>query len=144
MEKGYLLSGQDFLWPCIDDSSSNLPGGFLSRNTAETAVPFGLDVNHNFIGKEAMLNCPKPSEIWQGLVCMERGPSPRTGHPVLDGGDEDSRIIGYVTSGGPSPSLGMSGIALAYMERRSEGDEVWIQSSIRRRVRAEVTGIPFV
>ncbi len=144
MEKGYLLSGQDFLWPRIGDSSSTLPEGFLSRNTAETAVPFGLDMNHDFIGKEAILQDPNPSEIWQGLTCLERGPSPRTGHPVLDGDDAESRIIGYVTSGGPSPSMGMSGIALAYMERRSEGDEVWIQSSIRRRVRAEVTGIPFV
>ena len=144
MEKGYLLSGQDFLWPLLDESSPTLPPRFLARNTAETAVPFGLDMNHDFIGKEAILQDPEPSEIWQGIVCLERGPSPRTGHSVLDGDDEESRIIGYVTSGGPSPSMGMSGIALAYLEGCFEGDEVWIQSSSRRRVRAEVTRTPFV
>jgi len=144
MEKGYLLSGQDFLWPNHGASSSALPPGFLSRTTVETAVPYGLDLSHDFIGKEAILQDPEPSHIWRGLVCLERGPSPRVGHAILDGNDDHSNIIGYVTSGGPSPSMGMTGIALAYLEGCSEGDEVWIQSSSRRRVRAEVRKPPFV
>ena len=144
MEKGYLLSGQDFLWPNHGDSPSALPPGFLSRTTVETAVPYGLDLSHDFIGKEAILRDPEPSYIWRGLVCLERGPSPRVGHAILDGNDDHSNIIGHVTSGGPSPSMGMTGIALAYLEGCSEGDEVWIQSSSRRRVRAEVRKPPFV
>ena len=144
MEKGYLLSGQDFLWPNQDDSPPVLPPGFLSRNTVETAVPYGLDLNHDFIGKEAILRDPEPKEVWRGLVCLERGPSPRVGHAIFDGNDGHSKIVGYVTSGGPSPSMGMTGIALAYLGDCSEGDEVWIQSSSRRRVRAEVSRPPFV
>ncbi|MCH2428973.1 MAG: hypothetical protein MK168_06585, partial [Candidatus Thalassarchaeum sp.] len=144
MEKGYLLSGQDFLWPNQGDSPPVLPPGFLSRNTVETAVPYGLDLNHDFIGKEASLRDPEPKEVWRGLVCLERGPSPRVGHAIFDGNTDHSSIIGYVTSGGPSPSMGMTGIALAYLGDCSEGDEVWIQSSSRRRVRAEVSRPPFV
>jgi glycine cleavage system aminomethyltransferase T len=62
----------------------------------------------------------------------------------MDGPGESSGIIGYVTSGGPSPSKGMTGIALAYLRNCKDGDEVWIQSSNRRRVRSEVKRPPFV
>ena len=55
MEKGYLLSGQDFLWPGISTSCEGLPDGFLSRTTSETSVPFGLDLSHDFIGKDALI-----------------------------------------------------------------------------------------
>ena len=43
MEKGYLLSGQDFLWPGLEKEIDGLPEGFLSRSTIETAVPYGLE-----------------------------------------------------------------------------------------------------
>ena len=62
----------------------------------------------------------------------------------MDGPEESSETIGYVTSGGPSPSKGMTGIALVYLRHCEEGDEVWIQSSSRRRVRSEVKRPPFV
>tara|TARA_Y100000588_G_scaffold394048_1_gene512521 strand:+ start:2290 stop:3447 length:1158 start_codon:yes stop_codon:yes gene_type:complete len=142
LEKGYLLSGQDFLWPEIINDSPDLPIGFLTRNTLETAVKYGLDINHEFIGKEAMLKDPDPKEKWWGLICLERGPSPRTGHAVLDGDDEDSKIIGFVTSGAPSPSRDMLGIAMAYLSDVTEGSIVWLQSSKRRRFRAVVRSPP--
>ena len=62
----------------------------------------------------------------------------------MNGPDENSDIIGYVTSGGPSPSKGMAGIALGYLRNCKDGDEVWIQSSTRRRGRSEVKRPPFV
>ena len=35
LEKGYLLSGQDFHWPGLGElADSNLPEGFLSRDSA--------------------------------------------------------------------------------------------------------------
>ena len=143
LEKGYLLSGQDFLWPKIS-RNNDLPPGFLGRTTAQTAVPFGLDLNHEFIGKEALvISMDGDSKFW-GIECLERGPSPRPGHKVLDGQGDDSRIIGYVTSGGPSPSKKMTGIALGYLDNCDVGDEVWIQSSSRRRIRSEVKRPPFV
>ncbi len=145
LEMGYLLSGQDFLWPEMGkEASSSLPSGFLSRNTVETAVSYGLDMNHDFLGKDRLIASLDSGPRWWGLACLERGPSPRPGHAVMDGPEDDARIIGYVTSGAPSPSLGMSGIAMAYLDGAGEGSEVWIQSSTRRGVRAMVKRPPFI
>ena len=144
LEKGYLLSGQDFLWPGLDREGDVFPAGFLSRTTSQTAVPFGLDLDHDFIGREALVKSQQSESKFWGMECMERGPSPRPGHKVMDGPEESSEILGYVTSGGPSPSMRMTGIALGYLINCEEGDEVWIQSSSRRRVRSEVKRPPFV
>jgi len=144
LEKGYLLSGQDFLWPGLQISpDADLPDQFLSRNSAEANVPFGLDLKHDFIGKKAVQRSLPSGYRWKGLVCQDRGPSPRPGYSVLSGESPESRIIGYVTSGGPSPSLNRIGIAMAYMEDTNIGDEVWIQTSPRRRIRALVSSTPF-
>ena len=142
MEKGYLLSGQDFLWPEIDAAKNSLPDNFLSRTTSETSVPFGLDLSHDFIGRDALVKSINGAKLW-GMQCTERGPSPRPGHVVFSSPDDESQIIGYVTSGGPSPSLGMTGIALGYIEN-FEGEEVWIQTSSRKRIRARLKKPPFV
>ena len=144
MEKGYLLSGQDFLWPGLEKEIDGLPEGFLSRSTIETAVPYGLEISHDFIGKSALIESGRSGTRLWGAKCMERGPSPRTGHPVFNGPGEDAEIVGFVTSGGPSPSLEMSGIALCYLDNCEEGGEVWIQSSSRRRVRSLLKKGPFL
>lgn len=144
LEKGYLLSGQDFLWPGKGEVTAGLPEDFLSRTTFETSVPYGLDLSHDFIGREPLMkSIDGDSKLW-GIYCLDRGPSPRPGHAVLDGKEKDSRVIGFVTSGGPSPSLEMSGIAMGYLSSCEEGEEVWIQSSRRKRIRAEVKRTPFV
>ena len=144
LEKGYLLSGQDFLWPGITEEIGRFPEGFLARTTFQTAVPFGLDLDHEFIGRDALVkSMTSDSKLW-GLECLERGPSPRPGHRVMSGPEESSEVIGYITSGGPSPSKGMIGIALGYLRKCKDGDEVWIQSSSRRRVRSEVKRPPFI
>ena len=57
---------------------------------------------------------------------------------------EDARIIGYVTSGAPSPSLGGIGIAMAYLSAPVEGQLVWIRASSRRSIKAEVVRAPFL
>ena len=75
---------------------------------------------------------------------MERGPSPRPGHAVLSADEERASVLGYVTSGGPSPSLGGTGIAMAYLQPVSLDQEVWIQSSPRKRVKASIRRPPFV
>jgi aminomethyltransferase len=145
LEKGYLLSGQDFLWPGLGlDPGVELPEGFLARNSAETNVPFGLNLNHDFIGKESVLESIDFGSKWQGLLCQEKGPSPRPGHLVLDGPTDNASIVGYVTSGGPSPSLNRTGIALGYLDDVVLGQELWIQTSSRRRIRSIVVQPPFV
>ena len=145
LEKGYLLSGQDFLWPGLGiEPDAALPDGFLSRDSAETAVPYGLDIKHDFVGRERVLASLESGPRWDGLICLERGPSPRPGHAVLSSEAEDAEPLGYVTSGGPSPSLERKGIAMAYLEGAEQGQEVWIQASPRRRVRAQVCRPPFV
>ncbi|MFL2979150.1 MAG: aminomethyltransferase family protein [Candidatus Thalassarchaeaceae archaeon] len=145
LEKGYLLSGQDFHWPGLGElADSDLPEGFLSRDSAETSVPFGLNMGHEFIGKERVLRSLKKSERWTAIRCVSRGPSPRPGHPVMDSDSEDARVIGYVTSGAPSPSLNGVGIAMAYLSDSVEGKLVWIRASSRRSIKAEVVRVPFL
>ena len=145
LEKGYLLSGQDFLWPGLGiEPDATLPDGFLSRDSAETTVPYGLDIEHDFVGRERVLASLESGLRWEGLICLERGPSPRPGHAVLSSEADDAEPLGYVTSGGPSPSLERKGIAMAYLEGAEQGQEVWIQASPRRRVRAQVCRPPFV
>ncbi len=145
LEKGYLLSGQDFHWPGLGElSDSNLPDGFLSRNSAETAVPFGLSMNHEFIGKGSVTQSLEKSERWSAIRCIGRGPSPRPGHAVLDSDSEGAQIVGYVTSGAPSPSLGGIGIAMAYLSGTKPGQHVWIRASSRRSIKAEIIQAPFL
>ena len=145
LEKGYLLSGQDFLWPGLGiQPDESLPSEFLTRDTAETAVPFGLDVDHEFVGRSRVLSSLESRVKWHGLRCLDRGPAPRLGHAVKLSDDDESTILGYVTSGCPSPSLSRTGIAMAYLENVEIGSEVWIQASPRRRVRAEIVRPPFV
>jgi len=145
LEKGYLLSGQDFLWPGLGiQPDESLPSEFLTRDTAETAVPFGLDVDHEFVGRSRVLSSLESGVKWHGLRCLDRGPAPRLGHAVKLSDDDESAILGYVTSGCPSPSLSRTGIAMAYLENVEIGSEVWIQASPRRRVRAEIVRPPFV
>lgn len=143
LEKGYLLSGQDFLWPGLgDDHLGPLPAEYLSRTSLEANIPFGLNLDHNFIGKDAMIGGKATNSLWMGLICMGKGPSPRTGHEVHSSPVEDS-LVGFVTSGAPSPSLGV-GIGMAYMENVAEGDTVFIKTSPRRIIEAKVKAPPFV
>ena len=143
LEKGYLLSGQDFLWPGLcDDHLGPLPAEYLCRTSLEANIPFGLNLDHNFIGKDAMIRGKATNTLWMGLMCTGKGPSPRTGHEVHSSPVEDS-LIGFVTSGAPSPSLGV-GIGMAYMENVAEGDTVFIKTSPRRLIEAKVKAPPFV
>jgi glycine cleavage system aminomethyltransferase T len=121
-----------------------LPDGYLARDTAETAVPFGISLEHDFIGRARVESSMKTGARWHGLLTLERGPSPRPGHEVLSSEEENSKLVGYVTSGGPAPSLSRSGIAMAYLEGVEIGDELWIQASSRRRVKVKVVKLPFV
>jgi aminomethyltransferase len=134
LEKGYLLSGVDFCSPALGDDA------FLARDSWETNVPFGLDMDHEFIGKARVGSHHDDDPRWWGIRYVEKGPLPRPGKEVhsLDG-----QALGRLTSGAPAPSLDNTGIGIGYLSGVSEGDEVLIVASPRKSVRAVVVRPPF-
>jgi len=142
MEKGFLLSGQDFLWPNLDAEDSAVDPALLARDSWETNIPFGLHLEHDFMGKQRVLNSSENGvERWWGIKYLGKGPFPRTGSLVLN---MDGEQIGVITSGGPSPSLGKVGIGIGYIADVSEGDDVFIAPNPRKQVAAIVVRPPFV
>jgi len=138
LEKGYLLSGVDFCWPPLQEEDSD---GFLTRDSWETNVPFGVDLEHEFIGRDRVLSHSATDEKWWGIKYVERGPLPRPGKEVTD---LDGNLIGRLSSGAPAPSLENVGIGIGYISGVSEGDEVLIVASPRKSVRAIVVRPPFI
>ena len=136
LEKGYLLSGVDFCWPKLPDSTE-----FLARDSWETNVPFGLDLAHEFIGKHRVISHTADDAKWWGVRYIEKGPLPRPGKPVAD---LDGKVIGKLSSGAPSPSLGNVGIGIGYIAGVSEGDEIMVVASPRKSVKAVIVRPPFV
>jgi aminomethyltransferase len=109
MEKGFLLSGQDF-----DEN----------RNPIEAGISWIIGWDHDFIGKKKLLE-KKASirERFRGVVASDRI-VPRTGS-ILKKGDE---VIGTLTSGSFSPSLS-KGIGLGYVKLDVEPEsEITIQT----------------
>jgi aminomethyltransferase len=147
LEKGFLLSGQDFLWPPLSDSDEHaVDPSLLARDSWETNVPFGLHLEHEFLGKQRVVASAAASEQgegarWWGVRQLEKGPFPRPGAQVLDAQGEQ---IGTITSGGPSPSLDRVGIGMGYISGVTEGDEVLIAPNPRKQVRAVVVRAPFL
>ena len=136
LEKGYLLSGVDFCWPKLDSSDS-----FLARDTWETNVPFGLDLEHDFVGKDRVVSHNENDARWWGIRYLEKGPLPRPGKEVSDLNENN---IGMLSSGAPAPSLDNTGIGIGYISGVKEGDEVLIVASPRKSVRAVIVRPPFV
>ncbi len=136
LEKGYLLSGVDFCWPGLTDSDP-----FLARDSWETNVPFGLDTEHDFVGKHRVTGHGEKDARWWGVKYLEKGPLPRPGKEVTD---LDGNLIGKLSSGAPAPSLDNLGIGIGYISGVDVGDEVLIVASPRKSVRAEIFRPPFV
>lgn len=97
LEKGYLLSGQDF---------------HRDRTPFEAGQEKFVDLDHPFVGREALIRQKSggvPARL-SGLRLDAPGAIPRSGAKVSANGS----VIATCTSGGQSPSLGV-GIALAYL-----------------------------
>ncbi len=96
LEKGYLLSGQDF------------NGG---QTTLETGYSWVIDWKHDFIGKEALLKIKSTGhQKLCGILIEERG--------IIRPGNElyyDGKLISQLTSGTLSPTL-RRGIGMAYAD----------------------------
>jgi len=137
LEKGYLLSGVDFCSPSLAPEGDD---GFLARDSWETNVPFGLDLEHDFIGKHRVVSHSAGDERWWGIRYTEKGPLPRPGKAVQS---MDGQPLGRLSSGAPSPSLDNTGIGIGYLAGVNEGDEVMVVASPRKSVKAVVVRPPF-
>jgi aminomethyltransferase len=116
----------------LDDETSPLQAGldrFLKRDVG------------GFIGAEAIEERAKRGEdpVLVGFELESRGVA-RADHAIM----QDSRAIGRVTSGGPSPTLGRSiGLAYVPLELSSRGTSLSID--VRgRSLEARVVETPFV
>ncbi|MFC7233873.1 glycine cleavage system aminomethyltransferase GcvT [Halosegnis marinus] len=89
IEAGFLLAGQDF------DIESN------PRTPYEAGIGFAVDLDTEFVGRDALAAATDPEETFVGFKLTERG-VPRHGYDVVD---TENRIIGEVTSGTMSPTL---------------------------------------
>ncbi len=97
MEKGMLLSGQDF----NED-----------KTPYEASVSFIVNLNHEFIGREKLIeNKNNFKIIFRGFI-LENKNIPRPGFKIYHNDDE----IGYITSGSVSPILN-TGIGLGYINK---------------------------
>ena len=118
LEAGLWLYGND-----IDETTNPIEAGL--RWTVKLKKP------GYFVGRRAIqqLREEGTGRRLVGLMMMDRG-IPRHGYEVLNA---EEQVIGEVTSGGLSPTLGV-GIALAYVpnEYRELGTEVYIR--IRSRL----------
>ena len=132
LEKGFLLSGVDFMWPNLDENGEH---EFLARDSWESNVPFGWGLEHDYIGKHRVEGHEESDARWWGVKYTEKGPLPRPGKEVTN---LDGESIGFLTSGAPAPSLDNVGIGIGYLSNVKPGDEVLVVASPRKSVKAVV------
>ena len=92
LEAGFLLAGQDF------DAEEN------PRTPYEAGIGFTVSLDTAFVGRDALAAQQERGvdERIAGFRLLERG-VPRHGYPILDG---EGTVVGEVTSGTMSPTLG--------------------------------------
>jgi glycine cleavage system T protein (aminomethyltransferase) len=99
-----------------------------------------FDKPGEFVGREALAARASsgPTRRLAGLTIQSRRIA-RHGYPVL----ADGEACGTVTSGAPSPTLGVP-IAMAYLEPGADGDDHELAVGIRgTQVPVQLTDLPF-
>jgi len=127
LEKGYLLSGQDF---------------HRDRSPLEAGQDRFVDFEHPFVGQPALEKerADGPAQRFAGMLVDVEGAIPRHGTPVLSGGTR----VAEVTSGGLAPTLGR-GVALAYLPKELAAVGTALTLEIRgKAIPAHVVALPFV
>lgn len=126
LEMGYSLYGND-----INDTTSPIEAGlgWITKFTKEF-------VNHEALAKQ---KAEKPTRKLVAFTMDEKG-IPRKDYDIVD---ESGTIIGNVTSGTMSPSLGI-GIGLGYVtsNNASAGNKIFIQVR-KKQIPATVVKLPF-
>jgi aminomethyltransferase len=127
LEKGYLLSGQDFR---------------EDRTPFEAGQDRFVELDHEFVGRpalEAQRTAGIPDRL-VGLTVEGTSTIPRHGTVVL----KDGQPVGVVTSGGISPSL-HHGLALAYLPVALTTPGTMLALRIRtEEIPATVAPLPFL
>ncbi len=127
LEKGYLLSGQDF---------------HEDRTPLEAGQDRFVEFDHPFVGRDTLSKQKETGVAVRlvGLTLTDPAAIPRHGQAILSG----SQPVGRVTSGGFSPTL-QRGIALGYVTTHPAPDSAPMAIDIRGRpVAATVVPLPFV
>ena len=127
LEKGYLLSGQEF---------------HRDRSPIECAQERFVDLDHPFVGRPALdqQHAEGPKVRMVGIEVTTPGAIPRHGTPVLVGG----QVVTQATSGGLSPTLNV-GIALAFLPRESTAPGTEVELEIHgTMVPGRVVPLPFL
>lgn len=125
LEMGYCLYGND-----IDDTTSPIEAG----------LGWITKFNKKFVNSASLLEQKKSgvSENLVGFEMQDKG-IPRHGYQIYDPGGS---LIGYVTSGTMSPSMGV-GIGLGYVNKGYEKPGTEISIGIRdKRLKAMVVTLP--
>lgn len=126
MEKFFILAGNEF------------DGG---RTPLEANLDFFINWDHNFIGKDALLNQKEKGnyERLTAMICIDKG-IPRHGCTII----KDDENIGVVSSGTMSPCL-KKGIAMAYIKPEYIKVDNTADIIIRdKKVKAKMIKPPFV
>ena len=127
LEKGYLLSGQDF------DGD---------RTPLEARQDRFVELDHPFVGRDALVQQKAAGTYARlaGLSVADPAAIPRHGTQVRSG----DAVVATVTSGGKSPTLG-HGIALAYLPEALATPGTSLTIVVRDRTApAEVVRLPFL
>ena len=90
IEAGFLLAGQDF------HPETN------PRTPFEAGIDFAVDLDTEFVGRDALAEATDPDEQFIGFTLTDRG-IPRHGYDIVN---TDNHVVGTVTSGTMSPTLG--------------------------------------
>jgi len=130
MEMGFLLSGQDF------DADEN------PRNPYEAGVEWTVKIDTEFVGRDALAQADEEGveEEFVGIELVDRG-VPRHGYDVTD---TDDHVIGEVTSGTMSPTLGEP-VALGYVPSDSSDPGTVVRVVVRgQSKKAKIASTPFL
>ncbi|MFO7926719.1 MAG: glycine cleavage system aminomethyltransferase GcvT [Halobacteriota archaeon] len=126
LEAGFLLSGQDF------DAAEN------PRTPYEAGLGFVVDLDTEFVGRDALAAATDPDERLVGFRLTERGIA-RHGYEIVSDGEQ----VGTVTSGTMSPTLGEA-IGLGYVPTSHSDPGTELEIAIRGEMkRAVVEDLPF-
>ncbi|ELY42489.1 glycine cleavage system aminomethyltransferase GcvT [Natronorubrum sulfidifaciens] len=130
IEAGFLLAGQDF------DLESN------PRTPYEAGIGFTVALETEFVGRDALeqVHDDGVEEQLVGVQLIDRG-VPRHGYDITN---TDGRVVGTVTSGTMSPSLGQP-IGLGYVPADYAEPGTTLQVVVRgQSKKARVETIPFI